>query len=126
MPYRLRGVLSWKSLKDQALAGGGFTYYEFELPGKTEEVAPKLIYSKLDENWDWIIASGTYSQDFNAPANALLKVILITLIVSAFLAGLVTTLFSRHLTAPLTNLSKRVRQVAKGEFNSTFRLHRAP
>lgn len=102
-----------RNVKDQALAGGGFTYYEFELPGKTE-VAPKLIYSKLDENWNWIIASGTYEQDFNAPANALLKVILITLAISTVLAVLVTTLFSRHLTTPLAHLSRRVRQVAKG------------
>ena len=102
-----------RNVKDQALAGGGFTYYEFELPGKTE-VAPKLIYSKLDENWNWIIASGTYEQDFNAPANALLKVILITLAISTVLAVLVTTLFSRHLTTPIVHLSQRVGQVAKG------------
>ncbi|WP_431028284.1 methyl-accepting chemotaxis protein [Lysinibacillus sp. LZ02] len=113
-----------REVKEQAVAGGGFTYYEFELPGKTE-VAPKLIYSKLEEDWNWIIASGTYLQDFNAPANALLKVILITLVISTVLGGVAAILFSRHLAFPLMKLSKRVGQVAKGnltvELDSTER-----
>ncbi len=102
-----------REVKDRALEGGGFTYYEFELPGQST-VAPKLIYSKLDPNWNWIIASGTYNQDFNAAANSLLTVILITIGVSIILGGLATILFSRHLAQPLTKLSNRVSEVAKG------------
>lgn len=102
-----------REVKKQALDGGGFTYYEFELPGKTE-VAPKLIYSKVDENWNWIIASGTYLQDFNASAMDLLKVILISLLIASILCGLSAILFSRSLAIPLMNLSKRVKQVANG------------
>ncbi|MEO4054978.1 methyl-accepting chemotaxis protein [Solibacillus sp. CAU 1738] len=102
-----------REVKNEALAGGGFTYYDFELPGQTV-VAPKLIYSKLDPNWNWIIASGTYLQDFNAPAYALLKVIGITLAIAAIIGGLIATLFSRHFAVPLQHLSKRVGQVAKG------------
>ncbi|MFP3917650.1 methyl-accepting chemotaxis protein [Lysinibacillus telephonicus] len=102
-----------REVKDRAIEGGGFTYYEFELPGQ-DTVAPKLIYSKLDPNWNWIIASGTYNQDFNAAANQLLTVILITIGVSIIIGGLATILFSRHLARPLMKLSKRVREVAKG------------
>lgn len=107
------GLYFIREVRERALEGGGFTYYEFELPGQTE-VAPKLIYSKVDENWNWIIASGTYSQDFNAPAMDLLKVILISLLVASILCGLTAILFSHHLAAPLMKLSKRVKQVAKG------------
>ena len=102
-----------REVKEQALAGGGFTYYEFELPGQTV-VAPKLIYSKVDENWNWIVASGTYMQDFNAPAAVLVKGIIITLVVSLALGGGAAVMFSRHLAAPLRRLSKQVRQVAQG------------
>ena len=102
-----------REVKNQALAGGGFTYYEFELPGQTV-VAPKLIYSKLDPHWNWIVASGTYVQDFTAPANALLKVIVLTLIIATIFGGGAAILFSRHLALPLRKLSKSVRQVAKG------------
>lgn len=102
-----------REVKEQALAGGGFTHYDFELPGQTA-VAPKLIYSKVDENWNWIVASGTYMQDFNAPAAVLVKGIVLTLIVSLVLGGIAAILFSRHLAAPLRILSNRVRQVAQG------------
>lgn len=107
------GLYFIREVKNQALAGGGFTYYEFELPGQTV-VAPKLIYSKLDPHWNWIVASGTYVQDFTAPANALLKVIVLTLIIATILGGVAAVLFSRHLALPLRKLSRSVRQVAKG------------
>ncbi|KGR91782.1 chemotaxis protein [Ureibacillus massiliensis 4400831 = CIP 108448 = CCUG 49529] len=102
-----------REVKNQALNGGGFTYYEFELPGQ-DVVAPKLIYSKLDPNWDWIIASGTYNQDFNAPAFGLLQVIIITIAVAIVFGILLTFVFSRHLAKPLKKLSERVSEVAKG------------
>ena len=102
-----------REVKEQALEGGGFTFYEFELPGQTV-VAPKLIYSKVDENWNWIIASGTYMQDFNAPAAVLVKGIIITLVASLILGGMAAIMFSRHLAAPLRYLSNQVRQVAQG------------
>ncbi|MEK4231027.1 methyl-accepting chemotaxis protein [Solibacillus sp. FSL H8-0538] len=107
------GLYFIREVKNQALAGGGFTYYEFELPGQTA-VAPKLIYSKLDPHWNWIVASGTYVQDFNAPAMALLKVIVLTIAVATVLGGIAAMLFSRHLALPLQRLAGRVRQVAKG------------
>lgn len=107
------GLYYIREVKEKALAGGGFTYYEFELPGQTVE-APKLIYSKLDENWGWIVASGTYVKDFNEPAKVLLNVIGLTLLVTAIICGVLSILFSRHLAVPVTKLANRVRQVAKG------------
>lgn len=108
------GAYFIRDVKDQAIAGGGFTYYEFELPGQ-EVVAPKLIYSKVDPHWNWIIASGTYLQDFNAPAKALLQMILIAIIASCMIGGVAAMLFSRHFAMPLQRLAKRVGQVAKGD-----------
>lgn len=102
-----------RNVKENAIKGGGFTYYDFELPGQ-DEVAPKLIYSKVDPHWNWIVASGTYNQDFNAPAMNLLKVIIITIIASSIVGGIATILFSRHLAFPLIKLSRRVGEVAKG------------
>ena len=102
-----------REVKDQALAGGGFTYYEFELPGQTT-VAPKLIFSKVDPHWDWIVASGTYSQDFNAAANELLFTIVITITIALIIGSVYALGFSKYLAHPLTKLTKNVREVAKG------------
>ncbi len=103
-----------REVKAQANAGGGFTYYEFNLPGK-EQVAPKLTYSIVAPYWDWIVVSGSYLQDFNAPATALLKIILLTVIGSTVFAVIATILFSRHLAFPINRLARQVRQVAKGD-----------
>ncbi|WP_042477145.1 methyl-accepting chemotaxis protein [Bacillus ndiopicus] len=108
-----------REVKEQALAGGGFTYYDFELPGETV-VAPKLIYSKLDPHWDWIVASGTYMQDFNSSVSALIKVIVATLIFSSIVGGIIATIFSRHLAIPLIRLSKKVSQIADGNLTVTI------
>ncbi|MFJ3390223.1 methyl-accepting chemotaxis protein [Lysinibacillus sp. NPDC086135] len=97
----------------KALAGGGFTQYEFELPGQ-DVLADKIIYSAKDPNWGWIIASGTYMQDFNKEANSLLLVIGITLLGAIIIGTAVVILVSRHLALPVRKLSKRVREVAKG------------
>lgn len=107
------GLYFIREVKNQAVAGGGFTYYDFELPNQ-EAVAPKLIYSKVDPHWNWIIASGTYLVDFNAPAMALLKVIALTILIACIVGSLAAVMFSRHLVRPLQHLSRRVRQVSKG------------
>lgn len=110
-----------REVKDKAEAGGGFTYYEFALPGKTEE-AMKLIYSVVDPNWNWIVASGSYLQDFNAPATSLLIVIIATVVGSLLLATIATILFSRHLARPLHQLAQKVRQVSKGDLTLELEL----
>lgn len=105
-----------REVKQQAQAGGGYTYYRFPLPN-TDVEAPKIIYSAVDPYWNWIVTSGSYMQDFNASAMALIKVLVITLIVSIVLATIATVLFSRHLATPLHQLAKQVRQVAQGNLN---------
>ncbi|AJK86118.1 MULTISPECIES: methyl-accepting chemotaxis protein [Lysinibacillus] len=97
----------------RALDGGGFTKYEFELPGQNV-LADKIIYSAKDPHWGWIIASGTYMQDFNAEANSLLVVIGLTLLGAIIIGVMVVILVSRHLALPVKKLSQRVREVAKG------------
>lgn len=102
-----------REVTEKALDGGGFTEYEFELPGQ-DVLADKIIYSEKDPYWGWIIASGTYMQDFNQGANSLLIVIAVTLMGAIIIGTIVVILVSRHLALPVQKLSKRVREVAKG------------
>lgn len=103
-----------REVKEKADAGGGFTEYRFPLPG-TDIEAPKIIYSVVDPHWDWIVTSGSYMQDFNAPAMALIKVLVLTLVIATILATLATILFARHLATPLHRLAQQVRKVAEGD-----------
>ena len=102
-----------REVTEKALAGGGFTVYEFELPGQ-DVLADKIIYSEKDPHWGWIIASGTYMQDFNEGANSLLLVIGVTLVGAIIIGTIVVILVSRHLALPVKKLSMRVREVAQG------------
>ena len=107
------GLYFIREVVKQAHAGGGFTKYLFELPGQTK-IAEKIIYSKVDPNWNWIVASGTYMQDFNAGANELLVVIVVTLAAALIIGGVIVVLIARNLTLPILALSRRVREVAQG------------
>ncbi|MFJ7733897.1 methyl-accepting chemotaxis protein [Lysinibacillus sp. NPDC097231] len=102
-----------REVAEKGLAGGGFTQYEFELPGQ-DVLADKIIYSKKDPHWGWIIASGTYMQDFNKEANSLLLVIGLTLVGAIIIGTVVVIMVSRHLALPVQKISKHVREVAKG------------
>ncbi|WP_155593273.1 methyl-accepting chemotaxis protein [Lysinibacillus cavernae] len=102
-----------REVTEKALDGGGFTKYEFELPGQNV-IADKIIYSAKDPYWGWVIASGTYMQDFNEEANSLLLVIGVTLAGAIIIGTIIVILVSRHLALPVKKLSRRVREVAKG------------
>ncbi|UED80035.1 methyl-accepting chemotaxis protein [Lysinibacillus sp. CD3-6] len=102
-----------RDVTERALEGGGFTQYEFALPGQ-DVLADKIIYSEKDPHWGWIIASGTYMQDFNKEANSLLLVIGLTLLGAIIIGTVIVILVSRHLALPVKKLSTRVREVAQG------------
>ncbi|MFJ7669115.1 methyl-accepting chemotaxis protein [Lysinibacillus sp. NPDC097195] len=102
-----------RDVTERALDGGGFTEYEFALPGQ-DVLADKIIYSAKDPHWGWIVASGTYMQDFNKEANSLLLVIGATLLGAIIIGTIIVMLVSRHLALPVKNISKRVHEVAQG------------
>ncbi|MEK5330930.1 MULTISPECIES: methyl-accepting chemotaxis protein [unclassified Lysinibacillus] len=107
------GTYFIRDVTERALEGGGFTKYEFALPGQ-DVLADKIIYSTKDPHWGWIIASGTYMQDFNKEANSLLLVIGLTLLGAIIIGTVIVILVSRHLALPVKKLSTRVREVAQG------------
>ncbi len=107
------GTYFIRDVTERALGGGGFTKYEFALPGQ-DVLADKIIYSTKDPHWGWIIASGTYMQDFNKEANSLLLVIGLTLLGAIIIGTVIVILVSRHLALPVKKLSTRVREVAQG------------
>ncbi|MEE1132609.1 MAG: methyl-accepting chemotaxis protein, partial [Caryophanon sp.] len=111
--YFIRDVI------DAANAGGAFTYYDFALPDGTGE-AEKLTYSVAFEQWDWIVVSGSYLQDFNAPANTVLKTMFITIVITSIICVGAVIFFANHIAMPLRKLMVDARRVAEGDLTSTF------
>jgi len=97
----------------RALNGGGFTYYSWKYP-YSEEIVPKVAYAEYDPNWDWIIVSSSYMDDFNRGAYRIVGVILYTFL--ALLAfGLVMIYWiSRHISRPLRSIAETMDQFDAG------------
>lgn len=99
---------------ETAKSGGGFVYYDWQLPGQTDKYASKVTYIEKDPNWGWNIAAGTYMQDFNSGASKIIKVTIITLIITSLLGVAAASLFTIRLTKPIKQVSQRASEVAKG------------
>lgn len=97
-----------------AQAKGGFTYYPYYLPNDKETMAEKIIYSKADPNWGWIVGAGAYTQDFNKPADKLISIVVISIAIAIVVGAVITFIFSRRMAKPLVHLTDMVDEVARG------------
>lgn len=97
-----------------ALNGGGFTEYTWTLPN-SNQVGPKITYVAYHEDWEWIIAAGSYMQDFNAGSNKVLYALLATLIVSFVIGFIVIFLFAKHIANPVKQIRHGLEKVADGD-----------
>ncbi|WP_349305739.1 cache domain-containing protein [Bacillus sp. FJAT-49711] len=97
-----------------AKEGGGFSYYTWPLPGQENQIEPKLAYSKLDPNWGWVVASGTYMMDFNKPAQEILNLMVIIIGVALLLGTLIIWLFSSNIAKPINMVSNHMEHLAQG------------
>jgi diguanylate cyclase (GGDEF)-like protein/PAS domain S-box-containing protein len=110
------GVYSTKEIVKAANHGGGFVTYEWPLPDSPNIQKPKITYAEKDPNWNWIVCAGAYLPDFNAGANRVLYILLITLGIS-LLAGVLTILwFSNRLTKPILQVAEQAKWIASGDY----------
>ncbi|KGX93447.1 methyl-accepting chemotaxis protein [Pontibacillus halophilus JSM 076056 = DSM 19796] len=96
--------------------GGGFTTYSWTFPN-SENVGEKITYNQYDKEWGWVVAASTYEKDFNAPAQQLLYVLLITLGAALLIGSAIIYLFSKHLANPLRDLTTQVDEIAAGNLS---------
>lgn len=110
------GVYSTKEVVKAANNGGGFVSYEWPLPDNPNVHVPKITYAEKDPNWNWIVCAGAYLPDFNAGANRVLYILLITLGIS-LLAGVIVILwFSKKLTNPILQVAEHAKLMARGVY----------
>jgi len=101
----------------KAADGGGFTSYSWPLPGE-EGTAVKITYAEKDPNWGWVVAAGSYIQDFNQGQQNIQRAILVTMCVAIAAGALVSLAFAVYLTRPITRVSDLLRRIAQGELNA--------
>ncbi|MDF2843043.1 MAG: mcpC1 [Herbinix sp.] len=93
--------------------GGGFVYYDWTLPN-SEVVKEKISYSKVDENWGWIISASAYMMEFNEGADAILIRLAISLAIAAAIGIAITIPYSRYLVKPILLITEGMKNLSNG------------
>src|SRR5699024_1676897 len=90
------------------------TYFVWPMPNDEKRVEPKVVYSKKDPNWGWVVNAGTYMMDFNAPAKDILNSLLIISALTLVIGIRVIWLFASSIADPLKKASEKMNGLAEG------------
>jgi methyl-accepting chemotaxis protein len=96
--------------------GGGYLTYGWTLPN-SEKISSKITYQKTDPDWKWVIAAGTYTNDFNVGSNKILNTMGFVLLAVLVLGSAVILLFAQHIAIPIKKIGEAVDVVASGNLN---------
>lgn len=96
--------------------GGGFLEYSWTLPS-SEKIASKITYQETDPNWNWVISSGTYMNDFNKGASVILKILIVTYAIVLALSAVFVFMFARHISTPIKLIADTASEIASGNLN---------
>ncbi len=93
--------------------GGGFVYYNWNLPN-SEIIKEKISYSRLDDNWGWVISASAYMEEFNKGADAIVTRLILALAIASVLGMILIVLFSRQLVRPITLITEGMKDLSQG------------
>ncbi len=110
------GVYSTQEVVKAANNGGGFVTYEWPLPNNPDAHVAKITYTEKEPNWNWIVCAGTYLPEFNAGAQHVLYILLITLGISLLLGVVVIFIFAKKMTTPILQVAEQAKSIALGDY----------
>jgi len=121
----VNGKYFWKDIISIGRNGGGYVEYSWPKPDGTENAYPKIVYSALYPQWNWVVASGDYVDDVDNAfkervviwGNRITPIILLLFLVALYLG--------RTITKPITELEQakdaaEAANRAKNDFLSTM------
>ena len=101
---------------NKAQAGGGYTYFEYNLPN-SEEIAQKIVYSEKAPHWGWIISAGSYMSSFNSGASNIATNLIIAFAITIVVGILIIFYLSRHISRPLNIIAEQLDRIANGNLS---------
>lgn len=101
----------------KAIGGGGFTTYTWTYPF-SEKLGEKIVYSKYDPNWGWIVTAGTYISDFNEDANPILSLTLFLISLVVLIGLVLSANYISSIATPLMTLEKAMKAAEYGEYKT--------
>lgn len=105
-----------RSIISKAVNGGGFTFYNWELP-HTDKIAPKLAYAELSEEWGWIVSASIYLEDFNQNTDDIFQLLIISVLTTFFFAFVGIVFFSNATSKPINKLIQTMENVTAGNMD---------
>ncbi|BFT76036.1 methyl-accepting chemotaxis protein [Paenibacillus sp. P36] len=111
------GIYYIQDMIKQGQNGGGFTFYNWPLPGSSKE-ALKIAYALKVQEWNWIVAAGSYYQDYNEGQARMLHSTITVLVICLVLGAAGVILFSNHISKPIKKIAAEARKMATGDLTS--------
>ncbi len=99
---------------------GGYTSYMWKTPG-SEQMQPKLSYSRVIKKWNWVIGTGIYIDDIDALvakergkikgeiSSLVTNNIIITILIVMVLLAIVTYFVNRYINKPMSEISSAMK-----------------
>ncbi len=98
----------------------GKIIYSWASPGESDPREKLVIFNHIPE-YDWIVASSSYQEEFHAPLKTIRHLILATVLISLALALPITWRISSSITNPLRELMDRFAAGARGDISVRMR-----
>jgi len=111
------GFYYTRDIIEKALNGGGFSIYNFPLPNSDRE-ASKIIYAVEIPEWDWIIAAGSYYQDYSSGQTQILMTTVIAIVICTVMGIVLIVVFSNHISRPIRRIADDTKRVAAGDLTT--------
>ncbi len=98
----------------------GKIIYPWQNPDDPEPREKLVIFNYIPE-FQWIVASSSYLDEFFAPLDTIRKFMLAAMVTALILLLLLTLLISRTITAPLQELMSHFAKIPSGDFTPRIR-----
>lgn len=100
----------------------GKIVYPWQNPGE-DRMRDKLVLFNYLPEYEWIVASSSYLDEFYAPLDKVSNVIIFTVLGCILLVLPITALISASITNPLAKLVNRLEQGARGDLSVRLKEH---
>lgn len=112
--YDVNGVSIGEEMLKVA-PGGGYTYYDWPLVENPDKHAPKVTYSYLEPTWGWVIAAGSYIQDYQGNTGKILITLIITIGIFIIIGTVVAYVFAHRVSSPIQHIAVQLGKVSEGD-----------
>ena len=97
----------------------GWVNYDWDRKGK---LAEKIVAYKYFPEWKWIVAAGSYMDEFTGGARKAASVIILISMVTIGLCVILGWILANSIIKPLHKITDRIKDIAQGEGDLTKRL----